>query len=131
MPVGNQVVKPGPPDGSEVFHSNCAAVQVFDHITSRWGIWVLLGLHHGPLRFFELRGRIEGISEKMLSQTLRNLVRDGLVWRHVEPTVPPQVTYGLTEIGSGTADHLTGMFGWIRDHAEAIVDTQVRYDDAR
>ncbi|MEU6247089.1 helix-turn-helix domain-containing protein [Glycomyces sp. NPDC047010] len=131
MPVGNQVVKAGPPDGREVFHSNCAAVQVFGHVTSRWGIWVLLGLHDGPQRFFELRERIEGVSEKMLSQTLRNLVRDGLVWRRVEPTVPPQVTYGLTEVGGGTAEHLSSMFGWIKDNAGAIVDRQARYDEAR
>lgn len=56
----------------------------------------------------------------MLSQTLRALVDDRLVWRHVEPTVPPQVTYGLTEFGEGAADHLGGMFDWLRGNAAAL-----------
>jgi DNA-binding HxlR family transcriptional regulator len=72
------------------------------------------------LRFFELRDRIEGISEKMLSQILRSLVEDRLVWWHVEPTVPPQVTYGLTAFGAGAADHLGGMFDWLRGSAAAL-----------
>ncbi len=117
---------PGSTGGSETFHAKCPAVQVLDHITSRWGIWVLIGLREKELRFFELRERIEGVSEKMLSQTLRNLVADGLVWRRVEPTVPPQVTYGLTELGEGTADHLSGMFDWIRGNAETIMDAQAK-----
>ena len=82
---------------------------------------MLLGLRHRELRFFELRDRIEGISEKMLSQALRQLVADNLVWRRVEATVPPQVTYGLTEFGAGTADHLGGMFDWIRGNAESMM----------
>lgn len=122
MPGGNQITVWVPPDGREVFHTNCSARRVLDHITNRWGIWVLLGLRHRELRFFELRDRIEGISEKMLSQTLRNLVADNLVWRRVEATVPPQVTYGLTEFGAGAADHLGGMFDWIRGNAEAMME---------
>ncbi|MDN3239574.1 winged helix-turn-helix transcriptional regulator [Glycomyces tritici] len=122
MPGGNQIIAWAPPDGREVFHTNCPARQVLDHITNRWGIWVLLGLRHRELRFFELRDRIEGISEKMLSQTLRALVADNLVWRRVEPTVPPQVTYGLTEFGAGTADHLGNMFDWIRGNAASMME---------
>jgi len=115
--------------GREVFHAKCTVVQVLDHITSRWGIWVLIGLREKELRFFELRERIEGVSEKMLSQTLKNLVSDGLVWRRVAPTVPPQVTYGLTELGEGTAEHLSGMFDWIRGNAETINDARTRADE--
>lgn len=120
MPGGKQITAWAAPDGREAFHTNCPARQVLDHITTRWGIWVLLGLRERELRFFELRDRIEGISEKMLSQTLRALVDDRLVWRHVEPTVPPQVTYGLTEFGEGAADHLGGMFDWLRGNAAAL-----------
>ncbi|MEU5873477.1 helix-turn-helix domain-containing protein [Glycomyces sp. NPDC047369] len=112
--------------GSEVFHGKCPAVQVLDHITSRWGIWVLLALRADGLRFFELRERIDGVSEKMLSQTLKHLVADGLVWRRVEPTVPPQVTYGLTELGVGTADRLGGMFDWIKDNADTVMDARAK-----
>lgn len=124
MPEGKQLAVWAPPDGREVFHTNCPARQVLDHITNRWGIWVLLGLRHRELRFFELRDRIEGISEKMLSQTLRQLVADNLVWRRVEATVPPQVTYGLTEFGAGAADHLGGMFDWIRGNAASMMEAR-------
>lgn len=130
MPEGKQAVVWGPPDGSEVFHSNCPARQVLDHITSRWGIWVLLALRERDLRFFELRERIEGISEKMLSQTLRTLVRDGLVWRAVEHSTPPKVTYGLNEVGRGTSERLVDMFDWIKHNAEDICVNQNEFDSA-
>jgi DNA-binding HxlR family transcriptional regulator len=94
----------------EVFHTNCLARDVVDHVTSRWGVWVLISLRTNALRFYELRESIHGISEKMLSQTLRVLVQDGLVWREVEPTVPPQVTYGLTEFGREIGEPLRELF---------------------
>ncbi|KOV69169.1 winged helix-turn-helix transcriptional regulator [Streptomyces sp. MMG1121] len=94
----------------EVFHTDCPARDVVDHVTSRWGIWVLISLRSNDLRFYELRESIQGISEKMLAQTLRALVQDGLVWRMVEPTTPPQVTYGLTEFGREVGEPLTELF---------------------
>ncbi|MEU9415816.1 helix-turn-helix domain-containing protein [Streptomyces sp. NPDC051000] len=94
----------------DVFHTDCAARDVVDHVTSRWGIWVLISLRSNSLRFYELRESIQGISEKMLAQTLRALVQDGLVWREVEPTTPPQVTYGLTEFGRDIGEPLTELF---------------------
>ncbi|MER6117773.1 helix-turn-helix domain-containing protein [Streptomyces sp. NPDC001743] len=100
----------GPGRRYDVFHTECPAREVVDHVTSRWGIWVLISLRSGGLRFFELRESIQGVSEKMLAQTLRGLVRDGLVWREVEPTVPPQVTYGLTEFGREVGEPLTELF---------------------
>ncbi|MFE2038233.1 winged helix-turn-helix transcriptional regulator [Streptomyces scopuliridis] len=94
----------------DVFHTDCPARDVVDHVTSRWGIWVLISLRSNSLRFYELRESIQGISEKMLAQTLRALVQDGLVWREVEPTTPPQVTYGLTEFGRDIGEPLTELF---------------------
>jgi DNA-binding HxlR family transcriptional regulator len=94
----------------EVFHTDCAARDMVDHVTSRWGIWVLISLRSNNLRFYELRESIQGISEKMLAQTLRALVQDGLIWREVEPTTPPQVTYGLTEFGRDIGEPLTDLF---------------------
>ncbi|MFF1461871.1 winged helix-turn-helix transcriptional regulator [Streptomyces sp. NPDC058330] len=94
----------------DVFHTDCAARGVVDHVTSRWGVWVLISLRSNALRFYELRESIQGISEKMLAQTLRALVQDGLVWREVEPTAPPQVTYGLTEFGRDVGEPLTELF---------------------
>ncbi|MEU6550172.1 helix-turn-helix domain-containing protein [Streptomyces sp. NPDC046915] len=94
----------------DVFHTDCPARDVVDHVTSRWGIWVLISLRSNGLRFYELRESIQGISEKMLAQTLRALVQDGLVWREVEPTTPPRVTYGLTEFGREVGEPLTELF---------------------
>ena len=94
----------------DVFHTDCPAREMVDHVTSRWGVWVLISLRSDNLRFYELRESIQGISEKMLSQTLRALVQDGLIWREVEPTTPPQVTYGLTEFGRDVGEPLTEMF---------------------
>ncbi|MFF5210522.1 winged helix-turn-helix transcriptional regulator [Streptosporangium sp. NPDC000396] len=94
----------------DVFHTDCPARDVVDHVTSRWGVWVLISLRSNGLRFYELRDSIQGISEKMLAQTLRALVQDGLVWREVEPTTPPQVTYGLTEFGQDIGEPLTELF---------------------
>jgi DNA-binding HxlR family transcriptional regulator len=94
----------------DVFHTDCPARDVVDHVTSRWGIWVLISLRSNDLRFYELRDSIRGISEKMLAQTLRALVKDGLIWREVEPTTPPQVTYGLTEFGRNLGEPLTELF---------------------
>ncbi|CAN3978923.1 winged helix-turn-helix transcriptional regulator [Kitasatospora purpeofusca] len=97
----------------EVFHTDCAARETVDHVTSRWGVWVLIALQGNDLRFFELRDSIRGISEKMLAQTLRALVQDGLVWRVVEPTTPPRVTYGLTEFGRDVGEPLQDLLGRI------------------
>lgn len=113
---------------SDAFHSDCPARMVLDHIGSRWGVLVLTALRDGPLRFYLLRTKIEGISEKMLSQTLRTLSRDGLVCRRVEPSIPPKVSYSLTPLGSGLADHMQQLFDWLRANAEHVVAYQHHYD---
>lgn len=113
MTGGAQLTHPATPPRYDVFHTDCPARGVVDHVTSRWGIWVLISLQQGDLRFYELRDQIEGVSEKMLSQSLRALVQDGLVWRRVEPTTPPQVTYGLTEFGRELGEPLEELFGRI------------------
>jgi DNA-binding HxlR family transcriptional regulator len=103
----------------DVFHTDCLARDMVDHVTSRWGVWVLISLRNNDLRFYELRESIQGISEKMLAQTLRTLVQDDLVWRKVEPTRPPQVTYGLTDFGRWIGDPLTQLFDRITDRLSA------------
>ncbi|AYV32777.1 helix-turn-helix transcriptional regulator [Streptomyces sp. CJ_13] len=110
MTEGAQLTQAGNRASYEVFHTDCPARDVVDHVTSRWGVWVLIALRSDDLRFYELRESIKGISEKMLAQTLRALVQDGLVWRQVEPTTPPQVTYGLTEFGQDVGEPLTDLF---------------------
>ncbi|AOR36243.1 HxlR family transcriptional regulator [Streptomyces fodineus] len=106
MTGGAQFIRAEVGERYEVFHTDCPARGVVDHVTSRWGVWVLISLRSNALRFYELRESIQGISEKMLAQTLRALVQDGLVWREVEPTTPPQVTYGLTEFGRDVGEPL-------------------------
>ncbi|GAA2158063.1 winged helix-turn-helix transcriptional regulator [Actinomadura napierensis] len=114
----------------DVFRRDCPARMVLDHVARRWGVLVLTSLDASDLRFFELRNRIEGVSEKMLSQTLRTLQRDGLIVRTVEPTVPPSVTYGLTPLGRGITASLRTLTGWIRDNASEIIEAQRTYDAA-
>src|SRR5687768_10651515 len=93
------------PDG--VFPANCPSRTVLDHVTSKWGVLVLLALEEETsLRWSELRVRAEGVSEKMLSQTLRTLERDGLVLREARPVVPPHVDYSLTTRGKELAELL-------------------------
>src|SRR6266496_394926 len=110
MAEGAQLIPAEAGQRYEVFHTECLARDVVDHVTSRWGVWVLISLRSNDLRFYELRESIQGISEKMLAQSLRALVQDGLVWRRVEPTTPPQVTYGLTEFGRDVGEPLTELF---------------------
>ncbi|WP_077796093.1 helix-turn-helix domain-containing protein [Streptomyces sp. JHA26] len=113
MTEGVQRGEAGTGQRYDVFRTDCLARDMVDRVTSRWGIWVLISLRRNDLRFFELRESIQGISEKMLAQTLRALVEDGLVWRKVEPTTPPQVTYGLTEFGRDVGEPLMDLFGRI------------------
>jgi DNA-binding HxlR family transcriptional regulator len=114
----------------DVFHNDCPARMVLDHVTGRWGVLILTSLRDGDLRFYQLREKVEGISEKMLSQTLRTLQRDGLVHRAVEPATPPRVSYGLTALGRGVTAPLDALTAWIRTNARHILAAQESYDGA-
>ncbi|WP_226887097.1 winged helix-turn-helix transcriptional regulator [Nocardia brasiliensis] len=94
---------------------------ILDKITSRWGVLILAALRDRPLRFYVLRDRIDGISEKMLSQNLRTFTDYGLTERIVEPTIPPPVTYALTPMGAELAEQLHDLLTWVGAHAESIV----------
>lgn len=109
------------PAPGEVFASACPSRVVLDHVTSKWGVLVLVALADGPLRWSELRRRAEGISEKMLAQTLRTLEADGFVHRDAQPVIPPRVDYSLTERGTEIVSLLLPLFGWVVANAEAIV----------
>lgn len=98
----------------DAFDVNCAGRLVYEHVTSRWGLLILVALRAEPLRFYLLRDRIGGISEKMLSQNLQTLTEDGLIRREVEPSKPPKVVYSLTDLGVELADHLQTLVDWIR-----------------
>jgi len=116
---------------NDVFVPDCPGRQVLDHVTSRWATLVIGALAPGPLRFYLLRDRVGGISEKMLSQNLRILTRDGLIAREVEPDSPPKVTYRLTPLGEELAAHLSGLIGWIAGRTADIMAAQECYDEAK
>ncbi|WP_149203233.1 winged helix-turn-helix transcriptional regulator [Actinotalea subterranea] len=104
-----------------VLPAACPSRVVLDHVTSKWGVLVLVALSDGSLRWGELRRVVEGISEKMLAQTLRTLERDGIVDRAAAPTIPPRVDYSLSERGRELVAHLLPLVGWVAAHAEEIV----------
>lgn len=107
-----------------VFPSECAGRTVLDHVTSKWGVLVLLALSEGqPLRWNELRRRAQGVSEKMLAQTLRTLEADGFVNRVAHPVVPPHVEYSLTSLGEELTGHLIPLMTWIAKNADHILTT--------
>lgn len=119
------------PEVGNCFDRRCPTRAILAHVTGRWGSLVLAALHEVEvLRFSELRQRIDGISEKMLAQTLRDLERDGLLHRTSRPVVPPHVEYRLSEAGTGAAGHVEALVRWIEAHARVLVGSQ-RAHDAR
>jgi DNA-binding HxlR family transcriptional regulator len=122
MEVSNQAVRPlwrFFPD--QVFPAACPSRVVLDHVTSKWGVLVLIALSEGTLRWGELRRRAEGISEKMLAQTLRTLERDGFVHRAAQPVIPPRVDYSLTARGRELTSLLLPLMEWIAANAGDIL----------
>lgn len=124
-PVGHHVERAGSPD---LYAADCPVRPIYDDITSRWATLVLTTLMTRPHRFSQLAARIGGISEKMLAQTLRALTRDGLVNRTVVPTVPIQVTYELTALGTDLTPHLAALVTWVSRHTSTIQAAQAGYD---
>ena len=120
------VEAPAPPvedrDAPARFPASCPTRVVLTHVTSRWGVLVLLALEPGGMRWGELRRTIEGVSEKMLASTLRTLEQDGIVSRVAQPTIPPRVDYSLTDSGAELAARLVPLMDWIVEHADTIVD---------
>ena len=113
------------PAVGEVFAAACPSRVVLDHVTSKWGVLVLVALADGPQRWSELRRRAEGVSEKMLAQTLRTLEADGLVHRDAQPVIPPRVDYSLTPRGRELVALLLPLFGWVVANADDIVGEAV------
>ncbi|MEO5805873.1 helix-turn-helix domain-containing protein [Devosia sp.] len=110
--------------------SNCSAMSdVLNRIGDKWSVMVvgMLG-RMGTLRFNELKRLINGVSQRMLTLTLRNLERDGLVTRTIYPEVPPRVEYSLTELGKTLQGPIAGLWDWSAEHHGAIVDARSVYD---
>ena len=119
----------GSADGRfNVMAQACPTRQVVARIGDKWTLLVLYALGDGTRRFSELRGAVDGISQKMLTQTLRGLERDGLVDRHVHATVPPRVDYSLTALGESLAETIATMRAWAYSHMDDIETARKRYD---
>lgn len=117
----------GPPDlqgTDEIFPAGCPSRTVLDHVSSKWGVLILVALSGGPQRWSQLRRRAEGISEKMLAQTLKTLEGDGFLRRDAQPVIPPRVDYSLTVRGQELVALLLPLVTWITEHATEILHSE-------
>ncbi|WP_353120090.1 helix-turn-helix domain-containing protein [Nitratidesulfovibrio sp.] len=103
-----------------LFAEKCPSGQILTHVTSRWGVLILVALLEGTHRFSELRRRIGGVSERMLSQTLQRLEADGFVLRTAYPVVPPHVEYSLTPLGREISGRVRQLTDWIEENLGRI-----------
>jgi DNA-binding HxlR family transcriptional regulator len=112
----------------------CPHRLVLEHVTSRWGVLVLIALLDRSYRFSELRreiGRSVTVSEKMLAQTLQTLERDGLVHRDAKPVIPPRVDYSLTDLGREAAEQVRSLAQWTQRRMDDVERARTAYDEAR
>jgi DNA-binding HxlR family transcriptional regulator len=110
----------------------CPAVrEVLNRVGDKWSVQVVGMLGDGKKRFSELRHGIEGISQRMLTLTLKGLQRDGLITRTVYPTIPPRVEYELTKLGRSLLEPITGLAKWAGSNRVKIQDARVRYDSQK
>ncbi|MFF0952871.1 winged helix-turn-helix transcriptional regulator [Rhizobium leguminosarum] len=110
----------------DVFEPRCPSREILKHVTSTWGTLALIALQPGTLRFSDLRRKVAGVSERMLSQTLKQLEGDGLVSRRSLPVVPPHVEYSLTEQGRQVAVLVQALADWIEDSLPMLISDDVR-----
>ncbi|MEV0724928.1 helix-turn-helix domain-containing protein [Micromonospora purpureochromogenes] len=115
---------------ADVFARGCGSRRTLETIAGKWGILALSALHEGAYRFNALRRRVDGVSEKMLSQTLQALERDGLVRRDVQTTIPPHVEYSLTPLGTRVAERLIGLIELVESELGTVLAAQAEYDRA-
>ncbi|GAA4449981.1 winged helix-turn-helix transcriptional regulator [Phytohabitans houttuyneae] len=107
---------------------DCEVRQILDRVADKWSLLVIALLERRTLRFTELRHKIDGISQRMLTVTLRQLERDGLVERTVYPVVPPKVEYALTDLGCTLHETIKSLVTWTEEHQEEIAAARVAYD---
>ncbi|MFI0357285.1 winged helix-turn-helix transcriptional regulator [Actinomadura sp. 9N407] len=107
---------------------DCEVRQILDRVADKWSLLVIALLDQRRLRFTELRREIDGISQRMLSRTLRHLERDGLVKRTVHPVVPPRVDYELTPLGASLHSTIKALVTWTEEHQPQIAAARTDYD---
>jgi DNA-binding HxlR family transcriptional regulator len=108
----------------ELFSPDCPSREVLQHVTSRWGVLLLVALMGGTHRFSDLRRKVGGVSEKMLAQTLKWLEADGFVHRKAYPTVPPHVEYTLTPLGVEVGRRVEALADWIEGNLPKVMSAR-------
>lgn len=108
----------------QVLSSECPSREIMEHLSNKWSVLVLHCLSDGVHRFTELKQRIEGVSEKMLAQTLKMLEKDGFILRTVYPVVPPKVEYQLTILGSQAAEKVNYLIQWVEKSLPEIIENK-------
>jgi DNA-binding HxlR family transcriptional regulator len=111
-----------------VFDSHCPTRQVLDRIADKWSVLIIRRLSSGTLRFAQLRRTVGGISQKVLTNTLRGLERDGIVTRRIYASVPPKVEYSLTGLGRSLCNLVEGICDWAEVNIEQVQDAREVYD---
>jgi DNA-binding HxlR family transcriptional regulator len=113
---------------SNPYDRNCPTRQLLDRIGDQWTVLIVGALKDGPLRFTEIGHRVDGISQKVLTQTLRSLVRDGILTRTAYAVIPPKVEYELTTLGRNLSEPLEMLDQWAREHMTAVQESREAYD---
>lgn len=116
---------------ADVFARACPSRRTLENVAGKWGILSLVALTDDTFRFNALRRRVDGVSEKMLAQTLHALERDGLVSREVHTTIPPHVQYSLTPLGTRVAGKLRDLIDLVEGEMPAVLAAQADYDGSR
>ena len=114
--------------GPDPYDRNCPTRQLLDRIGDQWTVLIVGALKDGPLRFTEIGHRVDGISQKVLTQTLRSLVRDGILTRKVYAVMPPNVTYQLTPLGTALLEAATPLLEWTTGALPLIDAARAEYD---
>ncbi|WP_433661817.1 winged helix-turn-helix transcriptional regulator [Nocardia sp. CA-128927] len=109
---------------ADIYSAKCPTRQVLDRLAGKWTVLIVDALADGTMRYTDLHKRIEGISQKMLTQTLRELETDGFVTRTVHPTVPPRVEYTLTELGHSLRTPIAALRDWIETNINLIAEAR-------
>ena len=115
--------------GKEEHHEFCPVRDIMDRFGDKWSLLAILNLgYSGKTRFNELKSKIDGISQRMLTVTLRSLERDGLITRKIYAEVPPRVEYELTQLGKGLLQQILGLAQWAEGSMNEIVRARIDYD---
>lgn len=128
---GNQVSREEPPSEPDPYAAGCPTRLLLDRIGDKWSVLALGLIREKPRRFNALKRDIEGLTQKMLSQTLKSMQRDGLITRTVLPTTPVSVEYAITPLGGTLVETLESLQRWARDHIGEVLGAQERYDERR